>query len=216
MAAVLRGQHMLFSVRPGFVGQIIAMLVILLGVGQARADAHSDYLKAQTSFHNGEYAKAAEWLQKAVAKGHKAAQLPLAAMYREGQGVDQDYAQAVRLFSKAAKQGYPSAQFSLAVMYRLGQGVKRDYGIATTWYRKAARQGDAEAQNSLGAMYEYGRGVRSNLLLAHMWYEVAEANGNDRGHLNRKRLAKKLKPPELLESKKLSLACLNGNYRNCN
>lgn len=190
-------------------------MTVLTGIGLAQADPNSDYLKAQTSFHNGQYAEAAKWLHKAVEKGHKAAQLPLAAMYREGQGVEQDYSAAIKLFTRAARQGFPSAQFSLAAMYRLGQGVKRDYVTAFGWYRRAAIQGDAEAQNSLGAMYEYGRGVKSNRLTAHMWYEVAEANGNNRGTLNRNRLAKKLTEAELLESKKLTLACLNSKYRRC-
>lgn len=190
-------------------------MAIFSSIGLANADSNIDYQKAQTSFHNGQFTEAANWLRKAVSKGHKAAQLPLAAMYREGQGVEQDYSAAIRLFTNAAKQGFPSAQFSLAAMYRLGQGVKRDYVTAFRWYHKAAMQGDAEAQNSLGAMYEYGRGIKSSRLTAHMWYEVAEANGNNRGTLNRKRLAKKMPPAELLESKKLSLACLNSNYRRC-
>ncbi len=199
----------------GILRQFAAVMTMAVSIGMANADSNSDYLKAQTSFHNGRYSEAAEWLHKAVAKGHKAAQLPLAAMYREGQGVAQDYAKAVTLFTRAAKQGYPSAQFSLAAMYRLGQGVKRDYVTAMKWYLKAARQGDAEAQNSLGAMYEYGRGVRSNRMIAHMWYEVAEANGNNRGTLNRKRLAKKLPAQELVDAKKLSLTCLSSNYEQC-
>lgn len=190
-------------------------MAILGSIGLARADSNIDYQKAQTSFHNGQYSEAAKWLHKAVAKGHKAAQLPLAAMYREGQGVEQDYSTAVKLFTNAARQGFPSAQFSLAAMYRLGQGVKRNYVTAFGWYRRAAIQGDAEAQNSLGAMYEYGRGVKSNRLTAHMWYEVAEANGNKRGTLNRNRLAKKLTPEEIQDSRKLSLACLNSKYRRC-
>ena len=195
---------------------IIAALVLLTnGAGTAFAGGEAAYEKARASFEAGNPAEAAEWLEKAVAQGHPAAHLPLAAMYRDGHGVDQDHRRAIALFTRAAEYGYPSAQFSLGVMYRLGEGVRRDYAEAVKWYRKAANQGDPEAQNSLGVAHESGRGVKSDLEKAYMWYEVAAGNGSKRGENNRRRLSRKLSTEELPKAKKLSITCLQSNYQNC-
>ena len=189
--------------------------VFVLGIQTASAAGDAAYNKAKDSFEKGNLREAAKWLEMAVSQGHQAAQLPLAAMYRDGHGVRQDYQRALALFRRAARFGYPSAQFSLGVMYRMGEGVEKDYVEALKWYRKAARQGDPEAQNSLGVMNESGRGTDVNVVKAFMWYEISATNGDHRGKLNMRRLGKKLSREELDTAMKFSQKCIASNYRNC-
>lgn len=91
-------------------------------------------------------ADAVNWLGKAAAQGDPDAQIKLAAMYREGNGVKRDYAQALYWYREAAARGIADAQFNLGQMIYNGYGVKRDYGEAMSWFRMAAAQGNAAAQ----------------------------------------------------------------------
>lgn len=193
----------------------IFLILQFAGMGPAIASGEDAYQKAKNSFEAGHQSEAAKWLEVAVAKGHQAAQLPLAAMYRDGVGVDKDFERALSLFMSAAEYGYPSAQFSLGVMYRLGEGVERDYSEALKWYRMAAKQGDAEAQNSLGVMYESGRGLKSNMVWAYVWYDNAAQNGSQRGKNNRRRLSRNLSGADLLRAQRLAVRCLAGKHRDC-
>lgn len=195
---------------------VAAVLVLPINDMQsAIAAGDNAYETARSSFEVGDPSEAAKWLEMAVEQGHQAAKLPLAAMYRDGHGVDKDYKRALSLFTSAAEYGYPSAQFSLGVMYRLGEGVERNYVEALKWYRMAAKQGDAESQNSLGVMNESGRGTDRDIIRAYMWYEIAAQNGSRRGNSNQRRLSRELSAAELPRAKKLSLKCLESNYRNC-
>ena len=196
---------------------LVAVLLVLLSAWTQSAIAAGDnaYEAARKSFDAGNPSEAAKWLEEAVAQGHQAAKLPLAAMYRDGHDVTRDYQRALTLFTSAAEYGYPSAQFSLAAMYRLGQGIERDYAEALRWYRRAANQGYAESQNSLGIIYESGRGTNRDAIKAYAWYEIASQNGSHRGENNRRRLSRKLSATELPSAKKHSLRCLASNYQDC-
>ena len=197
-----------------FLSSVLA-LVICLMPANAVAGGDMEYEKARNLFAVGDYAEAAKNLQIAVDKGHSAARLPLAAMYRDGMGVQQDPATALKLFTIAAREGYPSAQFTLGAMYRAGEGSDVNYPLAKKWFLAAARQGDEGSQNNLGTMYENGRGVRSSQETALMWYEVAKANGSERGAINHKRLSRKLSEDEVFRAKKRAQDCLRSRYRKC-
>ena len=192
-------------------------LALAIGLAPLPAYAGGDweYEMARRLFETGDYAQAALRLQEAVDKGHSAARLPLAAMYREGTGVKQDPAKAIQLFTISAREGYPSAQFTLGAMYRAGEGAQVDYKLAKKWFLAAARQGDEGSQNNLGTMYEAGRGVRSSQVTALMWYEIAVANGSERGQINYKRLRRKLSEEEVRKAQKRAHNCLQSRYREC-
>lgn len=200
---------------PGLLSAAALLVLVTFGTLPTFAAGDRAYEAARNSFEAGDLADAAKWLEEAVAQGHQAAKLPLAAMYRDGHGVIRNYKRAMTLFTSAAEFGYPSAQFSLGSMYRSGQGVERNYVQALKWYRMAASQGDAESQNSLGVMYEAGRGTKKDAIKAYAWYEIASQNGSRRGEHNRRRLSRKLSATELPISEKLSMTCLASNYRNC-
>ncbi|HEX5313653.1 MAG TPA: tetratricopeptide repeat protein [Gammaproteobacteria bacterium] len=79
------------------------------------------------------YAKAAQWWQKAAASGDPVAQTDLGWLYYQGQGVPQDYRQAAAWWRKGAEAGNAKAQGGLAWLYATGQGVGRHNVTAAKW-----------------------------------------------------------------------------------
>jgi hypothetical protein len=86
-----------------------------------------------------EYQQAAAWYLKAANQKSVAAELHLAALYRDGgNGFDRDMQQAAAWYLKAANQGDVGAQGTLGVLYSMGQGVQRDDTEAYFWLDIAA------------------------------------------------------------------------------
>jgi hypothetical protein len=86
-----------------------------------------------------EYQQAAAWYLKAANQKSVAAELHLAALYRDGgNGFDRDMQQAAAWYLKAANQGDVGAQGTLGVLYSMGQGVQRDDAEAYFWLDIAA------------------------------------------------------------------------------
>ncbi len=83
--------------------------------------------------------QAAEWYQKAAAKGNVSGEIHIAALYRDG-GKDfpRDMAQAATWFQKAAEQGDVTAQGTMGTLYSMGQGVEQSYVEAYYWLDLAA------------------------------------------------------------------------------
>ena len=150
--------------------------------GDVGAQSHLGYI-----YENGlygvkqDYAKAAEWYEKAAKKGNMLAQANLSNIYYAGRGVKQDYAKAFKWAEKAAKQGDSVSQYNLGVMYDDGKGVRQDYVKAREWYEKAAEQGNLNAQFNLGVMYANGEGVPQDLTTAKEWFGKACDNGLNDG-----------------------------------
>ena len=122
-------------------------------------------------------AEAAKWFRKAAEQGFVDAQIDLAWMYDDGDGVPEDKTEAARWYRKAAEQGNRYGQYFLATAYYDGEGVPQDYTEAAKWYRMAAEQGDGDAQMSLAGMYEDGRGVPKDIREAQKWYRKAAEQG---------------------------------------
>ena len=85
-----------------------------------------------------DYGKAAEWYRKAAEKGDIAGEMRLAAIYRDGRGVERDMAQAAEWYRRAAEQGDADAQATLGVLYSMGQGVPHSDVEAYYWLDLAA------------------------------------------------------------------------------
>jgi hypothetical protein len=85
-----------------------------------------------------DYRQAAEWYRKAAEKGDIAGEMRLAALYRDGRGVERNMAQAAEWYRKAAEQGDADAQATLGVLYSLGQGVPHSDVEAYYWLDLAA------------------------------------------------------------------------------
>ena len=125
-----------------------------------------------------DYKQAADWMEKAIAKGEQMPQFYLATLYLEGKGVEADTVKALSLFTQSAEEGYMWSQNMLGSLYEVGIGVPADSAAAYAWYKKAAEQGLADAQNNVGRCYRIGIGVEETPALAVEWYQRASKNGN--------------------------------------
>lgn len=202
---------------PRGISILLGLWITLFSINLAGASpvGETDYRMAQQKFRSGEYQEAAALLSSAVKQGHEAAQLPLAAMLRSGQGVKQDYSQALKLFTRAAYQGYPLAQYTLGMMYRLGQGTEANHQEALKWFVRAAAVGHAEAQNSIGVVYETNRGVKADYVKAMMWYQLAKSRGSRRGRDNLNRLSHRMKAADIASARTMAAECEKDGIRSC-
>ncbi len=105
--------------------------------------------------------------------GLSAAQLQLANLYVQGNGVTQDYTAAAQWFTASADRGNATAQYSLAVLNERGLGVPQDTDTAAAWYERAARQQHPNAQYALGIAFLEGRGKSQDYRQAAVWLERA-------------------------------------------
>ncbi|MDE7414299.1 MAG: zinc-ribbon domain-containing protein [Muribaculaceae bacterium] len=91
-----------------------------------------------------------EALTKAAAANNSEAQLILANLYHDGNGVKKDDNEASKWLLKAAENGNVEAQKTLARAYNLGDyGLEQDMNKGIEWFQKAADQGDEEAKEGL-------------------------------------------------------------------
>jgi TPR repeat protein len=119
-------------------------------------------------------AQAAEWYRRAADKGHAGAQMNLAMMYFDGQGVARNVPQAIAWYEKAAGSGDAVAMLNLGSIYEDGADrVARDLMKAAAWYGKAAGHGLGTAQYRLGMLYRDGRGVTRDRAQAIDWLRKA-------------------------------------------
>ena len=114
-------------------------------------------------------AKALDLLKRASGMGYHFAQVRLAQLYLDPEGIPSDEAealglpapgQATPLLGKAALQGNLSAAVELAALHADdGRGVDANPNLHALWTRRAADAGLPEAIKTLGLMHELGRGV---------------------------------------------------------
>ena len=122
--------------------------------------------------------RAAALYRRIAEQGDANAQVRLADMYLNGDGLPQDDAQAILWFHKSAEQGNPEAQFRLGLMIRDGRGAPRDDAEALVWLRKAADQGDVQAEVNLAEMYQLGLGAPKDEAEAFAWYRKGADAGD--------------------------------------
>jgi TPR repeat protein len=123
---------------------LCAALLLCLAQGQAAADGHPALTDADIAYSAERYEEAATLYRRDAELGVIAAQVNLAILYTEGQGVPQDYAQAALWFRRAAEQGNKEAQYNLGLLYKEGKGVAKDEAEADKWLRKSeGREGSA-------------------------------------------------------------------------
>ena len=118
-----------------------------------------------------------------------------------------DYQKAMKLHKEAAAyqwDGTTDSQFYIAMMYANGHGVKKDLDQAIAWYTKAAELGHSGSQSSLGGLYLHKPSIQNNTL-AHMWKTIAVEYGGGESPIEwRDKIAKKMTPAQLEESKRLA------------
>jgi TPR repeat protein len=111
----------------------------------AAGDDHPGLTEADQAYSSGNFERAAALYRRDAELGIVAAQLNLAFLFLDGQGVPPDPAQAALWFRRAAEQGNPEAQQNLGTLYREGRGVERSVVEAAKWYRLAGAQADVAA-----------------------------------------------------------------------
>jgi TPR repeat protein len=120
-----------------------AAIAIASGQGRAAGDGHPELSAGDEAYSAENYAKAAGLYRQDAELGVTAAQLSLAIMYLDGQGVAQDFQQAAKWFEKATEFGNAEAQHNLGQLYQEGKGVPKDLVAADKWFRLAGAGGSA-------------------------------------------------------------------------
>ena len=78
-------------------------------------------------------------------RGDAQAQLNLAMMYFQSNGVDQSDRKGVFWLRKSAEQGLAAAQRNLGTVYEIGLATRKNLVEADKWYTLSARQDNADA-----------------------------------------------------------------------
>ncbi len=176
-----------------------------------------------------DYNQATNWYRKAAEQGHKKAdshirqiadgiasitsaakegaeeaQMTLADLFANGNGVSKSDDQAAEWYRKAAEHGNAKAQYKLGLVYAEGKGVSQDYEQSVAWYRKAIAQDYAPAKYGLSGMYFKGKGVPKDKVQAYAWLSLAAAQGDGNANSNKEFAASKLTPAQLTEAETLA------------
>jgi hypothetical protein len=99
------------------------------------------------------------------------AQISLAFLYKNGQGVVQDKTKALSMCQSLVNKGYVDAYLGLAsIAYSNG-----DYATALNYFTKVVNEGNeqlyiASGMNYIGYMYEHGQGVSRDYAQAMEWF----------------------------------------------
>ncbi|PYE29265.1 localization factor PodJL [Rhizobium sp. PP-CC-3A-592] len=148
-----------------------------------------------------DFAKAAEWYQRAADAGVVPAQYRLGSLYEKGTGVPRDPARARALYQQAAESGNANAMHNLAVMLAGGSGANPDFTLASMWFAKAADLGLRDSQFNLAILYARGNGVAKDLAESYKWFSVAAADGDTDAAQKRDQVEKELSPDQLTAAK---------------
>ena len=139
------------------------------------------YNQAGERFQAGDHAGAAQIVTKAAEAGNAVAQLRLALMYDQGDGVPQSAENAFTWYLRAANQGEPESQNQVGGFLELSQGIDENWDLAAKLWQASAEQGWRAGQYSFGRAYEFGIGVPQSRQQAIAWFEKAAAQGDPDG-----------------------------------
>ncbi|MBQ7702321.1 MAG: SEL1-like repeat protein [Candidatus Methanomethylophilaceae archaeon] len=117
-----------------------------------------------------DYQEAFEYLTKASEAGWLDADVLLAQMYREGNGVERSMEKFVERLTYAAENGHAKAMSMLADAYYDAKYIKKDAQKAFEWYMKAACTGNMKAQYQVAVMLSSGAGCEKNEDEAKKWF----------------------------------------------
>ncbi|MEI9970161.1 MAG: tetratricopeptide repeat protein [Terracidiphilus sp.] len=127
--------------------------------------AHAGAIEHYKSVAAQEYQQAAAWYLKAANQKSVAAELHLAALYRDGgNGFERDMEQAAAWYLKAANQGDVGAQGTLGVLYSMGQGVPRDDVESYFWLDIAASAKGPDQEKYAATRQMIGERITSDQL----------------------------------------------------
>ncbi|GHV95066.1 hypothetical protein AGMMS50293_13860 [Spirochaetia bacterium] len=115
-----------------------------------------------------DYARAADYWQRAAKTGASEATGHLALLYLYGNGVEKDPQKALALLTQAAEADSSNifSWYNLGTLFLGGMGdvgVPVNYPEAIKWLEKAAEYGHLHAHHNLGIAYRDGLGVEQDL-----------------------------------------------------
>ncbi|MDY0351880.1 MAG: tetratricopeptide repeat protein [Desulfobulbaceae bacterium] len=113
------------------------------------AGNNANNLKTDSDMDTSTGKSTVEDVKQRAEQGEAEAQFKLGALYKNGEGVEQNYDKALEWYTKSAEQGYADAQVILGAMYYTGQGVEQDKSKAFEWWSKAAAQDNEAGKRSL-------------------------------------------------------------------
>jgi TPR repeat protein len=137
--------------------------------------------QAGERFQAGDHAGAAQIVRKAADAGNAVAQLRLALMYDQGDGVPRSSKAADAWYLRAAAQGEPESQSQVGHLYESGDGVDENWDFAAQLYQASAVQGWLRGQFAFGRAYQFGIGVPQDRQQAIAWFQKAAAQGDPDG-----------------------------------
>lgn len=124
------------------------------------------------------YAKAADWYERAAADGDIEAQIELGVLHFAGRGVEQDFGKAYELFRQAAYQNSGIGQYNLGIMWYTGNGVDQsDLTKAYAWFSVAAINGfadGAQARDYLAGVLSEGEIARGQSEASQIFLDIKE------------------------------------------
>lgn len=140
----------------------------------------ADMKTAKVAVKEGDYATAVKNYEKLADIGLPDAQLELAKLYRDGNGVAKNEKKALELIQKSADGGNSKALTELGRMYADGKGVPVDGKQASALFEQAAQKGDTRAYYYRGQLFREGEIVRQDLDLAQSLYLQACIGGYEK------------------------------------
>ncbi len=118
-------------------------------------------------------------LRRAAEEGDAGAQVRLARMLLNGEGVVRDPRQACDWLRRAAEQGDGGAQAELGFLYEKGVGVEADLQQALAWYERSAAQSHPLGLVRMGDLYLAGLGIDQSYRKAFARYLQAAEQTRD-------------------------------------
>jgi hypothetical protein len=142
-----------------------------------QGDVTSHFQLATIYYAQRRFGEAAHAVRYAADRDMPEAQVFLATLYRQGQGVSVSPQESTRWLRRAANQGNADAQNNFGMSLLRGDGIDRDPSESAVWFERAALQGQVNAQFSLAVQYLKGEGVERDLVRGYAWLEIAAARG---------------------------------------
>lgn len=147
------------------------VLAFFLALWTVHAQAGMD--DARVHFEKGRYAEAMKGYEIYAARGFGHADLMIATMFANGQGVTRDIDKAIKHAKRAADHGAPEGFALIALLYDSDKSGVKDEKTAVEWLQKGVAIRDLNSMRILATRYRDGRGVPRDLKMAHTLFERA-------------------------------------------
>lgn len=134
--------------------------------------------EAAEAYVSGNFGKVQELMAPLAQAGEPEAQVWLALLYLNGQGVEADAGTALAWFLRAAESGHVVGQANAGALLLMGKSVTPDAERGVALLNQAAEQGDMNALFNLGVVYSSGEQVRQDLEKAADCYRRAAEVGH--------------------------------------